>query len=299
MPGRLFWLFVFVASLAGLIVGCGSADNLAVPTIIPTSENDGGSTRIISVPTVVALDPKIEITPEITAVITADQEKATRDAEFEAQRARGWPTPEGFVPTPTLSNPPRDESSWTYVEPGECDLSTTVRVGELEQLRQDMFAFISYSWAQDEAELVEIADLIIHAVPVGKIQVRPPRFSRDMTTYYQDVQILSVIKGEAPGDTIPVVQISFEWPTQSEYLEKYRMVLGSGEDYGYPGPLQQCPQVLFLQASLGEHYSSVGLMQGVLPFDSEGHVDSVRHFESFLGLDLPQIIEKVDQLSQP
>ena len=272
---RTIALSVFLAlALALANAGCSTVANTVEPTAAPSS-------ALMNIPTIVAAPP------------TADYTKAINDAGFEAQRANGWPTPQGFIPTPTLSNPPTDESGWFYVEPGECDLGTATTVGNLIDLTREMYAFIDISTAVDEAELVRMADVIIHGVPVGEIEVRPPRDSLGMTTYYQDVEILNVLNGEVSGDMVRVLQVGLDWPTLPESLEKYQIVLAPGNNLGFPGPLNQCPQVLFLIGSSAGVFVSVGEAQGVFQLGIDEKIFYAQEFKSFLGLDVDGVKKKV------
>ncbi len=155
------------------------------------------------------------------------------------------------------------------------------------------------SEAGDEAELVKMADLIIHGVPVGQIEAAPPRNRLDETRFYQDVRVLSVLDGQATGDTVRVLQIGVGYATSPRFLEKHGITLGSGEDYGWPGPLQQCPQILFLIASSVDIYPSVGLTQGVFSLGADGRVTYAQEFKSFEGLDVAQVKQRIETLSAP
>ena len=174
-----------------------------------------------------------------------------------------------------------------------------MRVGEIDGLRKTLFAFISFNWAQDEAELVNTADLVIYGVPVGEIEMEPSRHRGSFDRFYQDVRILEVLSGERPGDTVRVVQIAFDYATDPENLEKYKITLGTGEDYGYPGPLGQCPQILFLNSSPVDIFPSVGITQGVFTLDPDGIVVYAPEFESFEGLDVAQVKQRIETLAHP
>lgn len=160
-------------------------------------------------------------------------------------------------------------------------------------LTREMYAFIDISTAVDEAELVRMADVIIHGVQVGEIEVRPPRDSLGMTTYYQDVEILNVLNGEVSGDMVRVLQVGFDWPTRPESLEKYQIVLAPGNNLGFPGPLNQCPQVLFLIGSSAGVFVSVGETQGVFQLGIDEKIFYAQEFKSFLGLDVDGVKKKV------
>ena len=190
-------------------------------------------------------------------------------AAFNAQRARGWPTAVGWPgPTASPKAAPVDKSDWTIIEPGECDPRRTAKVGDLDEFRRRIFAFISASWADDQADAVDMADLIIHGVPVGNIEMEPARHRGSFDRFYQDVRILSVLNGQAPGDTVRVVHIA-----------------GTGENHGYPGPLGQCPQILFLNESPVDIYLSVGLTQRVFSLGADGRVAFGPGLESLEGLE--------------
>lgn len=229
---------------------------------------------------------------------TEEAQLPTGETAIEAQIARGWPTVVGWPdPTGTPSPTPVDKSKWTIIEPGACDPGTAITVGDLFGLRRDIFAFIFMSEAGDEAELVKMADLIIHGVPVGQIEAEPPRNGLDDTYFYQDVRVLSVLHGQATGDTVRVLQIGVGYATSPRSLEEHDITLGSGEDYGWPGPLQQCPQILFLNESSVDIYPSVGLTQGVFSLGADGRVTYAQEFKSFEGLDVAEVKQRIEMLS--
>ena len=192
-------------------------------------------------------------------------------AAFDAQRVRGWPTPEGLTNlTATPSLTPVDKSNWTIIEPVECDPREATSAGELAELRRRIFAFISRNWADDQAVTADGAALIIHGVPVGDIEMEPAVSSGFPDRFYQEVRILSVLSGRAPGDTLRVVQIAS----------------GTGGNHGDSGPLGQCPQILFLDESSADTYQSIGLTQRFFSQGADGRVTYAPGFESFIGLNV-------------
>ena len=162
-----------------------------------------------------------------------------------------------------------------------------------------MYAFIDISRAKDDAELVNMADIIIHGIPVGDIEATPPTDFFGMTIYYQDVEVVTVLRGQVPADTIRVLQVGFDWLVRPENLEKYQIDLGSGFDQSYPGPLNQCPQILFLIDSSPTPFLSVGEIQGVFQLGPDERVFYAQNFETFLGLDVAQVKSRVESLAQP
>jgi len=59
--------------------------------------------------------------------------------------------------------------------------------------------------------------------------------------FYQEVRILSVLNGRAPGDTVRVVQIAFDDAVGEGNSESDEATLGTGENHGNHGPVGQCP----------------------------------------------------------
>ena len=225
--------------------------------------------------------------PTATIEIPATKEAAdgfTGVVAFNAQRARGWPTAVGW-PGPTARPTPAavDKSNWTIIKPGECDASTTITVGDLDGLKRKIFRFISRTWADDQAVVADAAALIIHGGPVGDIEMEPADRSGFSDRFYQDVRILSVLSGQAPGDTVRVVQTASDNTISREYLERYKLALGTGENFVYPGPLGQCPQILFLNESSADTYLSIGLAQGYFSLGADGLVTYAPGAESFYG----------------
>jgi len=161
---------------------------------------------------------------------------------FNARLAKDWPTPQGLTNhTATPSPTPVDKSSWTIIKPGECDPRATTEAGELDDLKRRIFAFISRSWAEDQAVTSDGAALIIHGVPVGDIEMEPADGSGFPDRFYQEVRILSVLNGRAPGDTVRVVQIAFDDAVGEGNSESDEATLGTGENHGNHGPVGQCP----------------------------------------------------------
>ncbi|MCH7736018.1 MAG: hypothetical protein IH872_01320 [Chloroflexi bacterium] len=277
---------------------CGETAETIAPTPVVQEIVESALLPTVNAKGATAVVTPRAITP--TAGITAEASEATRTAAIDAQRAKGWPTPEGNsreatnTPAPT----PIDKSNWTIIEPGKCDDGSTMQVGEIDELRKTLFAFILFSWARDEAELVKIADLVIHGVPFGSIEMEPSRHRGSFNRFYQDVRILEVLSGETSSDTVRVLQIAFDYATSPENLEKYEITLGTGDDYGYPGPLGQCPQILFLNTSSGDVFSSVGITQGVFTLGPDSRVVYAPEFESFVGLDVAQVKSRVEMLGQ-
>ena len=240
-----------------------------------------------------------------TATISIPDTKEAADeltgvAAFNAQRARGWPTPPGptnltATPSPTLV----DKSNWIIIEPGECDSRSTTRAEDLDDLRRRLFAFITRSWADDQAQVEDGAALIIHGVPVGDIEMEPAGRSGLPDRFYQDVRVLSVLSGRAPGDTVRVVQVVFDDTNSEEYLERDKIALGTGEDHGYSGPLGQCPQILFLDESSTDTYLSIGLTQRFFSLEADGRVTYAPAVEPLYGLYVAQKKEQIDAPSAP
>ena len=151
--------------------------------------------------------------PTVTLTIPDAKDSAddlTGVAAFNAQRARGWPTPEGLPNSTAAPSPtPVDKSNWTIVEPGGCDPRATTRAEDLDELRRKIFRFISRSWADDiRTDVVDGAALIIYGVPVGDIEMEPASGSGFFDRFYQEVRILSVLSGQAPGDTVRVCKVA-------------------------------------------------------------------------------------------
>ncbi len=208
-----------------------------------------------------------------TATIRIPNTKVAADnltglAAFAARCARGWPTPEGSNNLTSTPRPaPVDKSNWTTIEPPECDPRAATSVEGLDSLTRRIFAFISTNWADDQAVTADAAALIIHGVPVGDIEMEPTGRSGFPDRFYQDVRILSVLNGQAPGETVRVVQVAS----------------GTGENHGNPGPLGQCPQILFLDESAADTYLSSGGSQRFFSLGEDGRVTYAPGFESFEG----------------
>ncbi len=269
-PGPLLIGLGVAMALAGCGNSAGGGDGVPV----------GPTARIaVAYPTAtISIPDTKEAADELTGV-----------AAFNAQRARGWPTPPGptsltATPSPTLV----DKSNWIIIEPGECDSRSTARAEDLDDLRRRLFAFITRSWADDQAQVEDGAALIIHGVPVGDIEMEPASGSGFFDRFYQEVRILSVLSGQAPGDTVRVVQVASDYAISEEDLERDKITLGSGENYGYYGPLGQCPQILFLSESSADTYLSIGLTQGFFSLGAEGRVTYAPGFEPLDGLDVAQ-----------
>jgi hypothetical protein len=297
MLKRIIGIHVLAMAVTAALAACGDTADAVVPT--PVVQSTVGPTVA---PTTDETSATVENIPQAidpTPGILATSARATRTAVIEAQLARGWPTIEAFAqPTPTPAPTPIDKSNWTVIEPGQCDYGSTMRVGEIDELRKTLFAFIFFSWAQDEDELVKIADLVIYGVPFGNIEKEPSRHRRSFDRFYQEVRILEVLSGEAPGDSVRVLQVAVDYATSPENLEKYKITLGTGDDYGYPGPLGQCPQILVLNESSGDIFTSVGITQGVFTLGPGGRVVYAPEFPSFEGLDIAQVKERIESLSQ-
>jgi hypothetical protein len=306
MLKRFFGIHLFAVAVTAAAVACGDTADVVVPT--PVAQSMVGAT--------VAPPPNetratVEPTPEViapTAGITAEATEATRSAEFEAQLARGWPTIEGFAqPTPTPTKAPVDKSDWTTITPPPCDSPAAGEVvvdAQADTEWQKIVPtkaigwFVDLSRAADESKLIDMADLIIHGVPVGDIEVEPARSIPDWLRYYQDVRILGVLKGQVSDDTVRVLQLGEDFATRKEYLEKYKTAIGSG-GYEWPGPLNQCPQILFLNGPSAGVFPSVGLTQGIFPLGLDDRVVYSQEFESFVGMDVAQVKQRVEVLAQP
>ncbi len=191
-PGPLLIGLGVAMALAGCGDSAGEGD--AVPVRPSSGFAAGFPTATIEIP-----DTK-EAADNLTGI-----------AAFNAQRARGWPTPKGLTDlTATPSPMPVDKSNWTVIEPGECDPRAATRAGDLDGLKRRIFAFISRNWADDQAVTADAAALIIHGVPVGDIEMEPAGLSDFPDRFYQEVLILRVLSGQAPGDTVRVVQTAFD-----------------------------------------------------------------------------------------
>ena len=303
MVKRFLGMLLVTVGVLIAAAACGNASDIGALTPMPSPTTK--SALLVTAPpgsggrntlpgTVLSL-------PTATVEVAGDgQEPGGMDA-IEAQLSRGWPTLAGdrWGPTPTFAPTPVDKSKWTIIEPGECDPDSTIRVGKIDELRRTLFAFISTSWAKNDADLVNMSDLIIHGVPTGSIEIAPPRFRGFESWVYQDVRILEVLSGQAPGDTVRVLQLAYDYATSEENQEKYQITMGTAEDHGYPGPLGQCPQILFLVGSSASVYPSVGLTQGVFSLGLDGRVTYAPEFESFLGLDVAGVKQRVEELSSP
>ena len=269
MLRRFSGLLLICVGVAMAVAGCGES----------TGAGAGESVRrgysLADYPTVTRTFPDAK---DPAAVLTGV-------AAFNAQRAKGWPTPEGLPNSTAAPSPtPIDKSNWTIVEPGGCDSIATTRAEDLDELRRKIFRFISRSWADDiRGDVVDGADLIIHGVPVGDIEMEPASGSGFFDRFYQEVRILSVLSGQAPGDTVRVVQIASDFAISEEYLERDKTTLGSGENDGYYGPLGQCPQILFLSESAADTYLSIGLTQGFFSLGADGRVTYAPGFEPLDG----------------
>jgi len=263
MHRRFSGLLLICVGVAIAVAGCGDT----------TGAGDGASVRrgysLADYPTVTLTIPDAkDPADDLTGV-----------AAFNAQRAGGWPTPEGLPDSTAAPSPtPIDKSNWTIVEPGGCDSIATTRAEDLDELRRKIFPFIARRWTDDlRGEVVDGAALIIHGVPVGDIEMEPASGSGFFDRFYQEVRILSVLSGQAPGDTVRVVQIASEYAVSDyaigeEYLERGKITLGPGGNYGYYGPLGQCPQILFLSESSADTYLSIGLTQGFFSLEADGRV---------------------------
>ena len=271
---RISGHLLICVGVAMAVAGCGDS----------TGAGDGASVRrgysLADFPTVTIKTPDAkDPADDLTGV-----------AAFNAQRARGWPTPEWLPNSTAAPSPtPVDKSNWTIVEPGGCDQRATTRAEDLDELRRKIFPFISRIWADDlRSDVVDGAALIIHGVPVGDIEMEPASGSGFFDRFYQEVRILSVLSGQAPGDTVRVVQIASDYAISEEYLERDKITLGSGDKYGFYGPLGQCPQILFLSESSADTYLSIGLTQGFFSLGAEGRVTYAPGFEPLDGLDAAQ-----------
>ncbi len=271
---RISGLLLICVGVAMAVAGCGDS----------TGAGDGASVRrgysLADYPTVTITTPDAkDPADDLTGV-----------AAFNAQRARGWPTPEWLPNSTAAPSPtPVDKSNWTIVEPGGCDQRATTRAEDLDELRRKIFPFISRFWADDlRSDVVDGAALIIHGVPVGDIEMEPASGSGFFDRFYQEVRILSVLSGQAPGDTVRVVQVASDYAISEEYLERDKITLGSGENYGYYGPLGQCPQILFLSESSADTYLSIGLTQGFFSLGADGRVTYAPGIEPLDGLDVAQ-----------
>ncbi len=271
---RISGLLLICVGVAMAVAGCGDS----------TGAGDGASVRrgysLADYPTVTITTPDAkDPADDLTGV-----------AAFNAQRARGWPTPEGLPNSTVAPSPtPVDKSNWTIVEPGGCDQRATTRAEDLDELRRKIFPFISRFWADDlRSDVVDGAALIIHGVPVGDIEMEPASGSGFFDRFYQEVRILSVLSGQAPGDTVRVVQVASDYAISEEDLERDKITLGSGENYGYYGPLGQCPQILFLSESSADTYLSIGLTQGFFSLGADGRVTYAPGFDPLDGLDVAQ-----------
>ena len=271
---RFSGLLLICVGVAMAVAGCGDS----------TGAGDGASVR---------RGYSLADYPTVTITIPDAKDPAddlTGDAALNAQRARGWPTPEGLPNSTAAPSPtPVDKSNWTIVEPGGCDPRATTRAEDLDELRRNIFRFISRSWADDiRTDVVDGAALIIHGVPVGDIEMEPAGRSGLPDRFYQDVRVLSVLSGRAPGDTVRVVQVVFDDTNSEEYLERDKIALGTGEDYGYSGPLGQCPQILFLDESSTDTYLSIGLTQRFFSLEADGRVNYAPAVEPLYGLYIAQ-----------
>jgi hypothetical protein len=276
MLRRSSGLLLVCVVVAMAIAGCGDS----------TGAGDGESVRRTGGYSL-ARYPTVTIT---TTDAKGPADDLTGDAAFNAQLARGWPTPEGLPNSTAAPSPtPVDKSNWTIVEPGVCDPRATTRAEDLDELRSKIFHFISRSWADDiRGDVVDGAGLIIHGVPVGDIEMEPASGSGFFDRFYQEVRILSVLSGQAPGDTVRVVQIASEYAISEEYSERDKITLGPGENYGYDGPLGQCPQILFLNESSADTYLSIGLTQGFFSLGTDGRVTYAPGFDPLNGLEIPK-----------
>jgi len=280
-PGPLLIGLGVVMALAGCGDSAGEGDG--VPVRPTTGFAAGYPTATIEIP-----DTK------------AAAELLTGIAAFNAQRARGWPTPEGLTNlTDTPSPTPVDKSNWTIIEPGECDPRAATRAEELAQLRRKIFAFISRSWADDQAVTADGAALIIHGVPIGEIEMEPADGSGFPDRFYQEVRILSVLNGRAPGDTVRVVQVAFDDAISDEGLERDETTLGTEENHGYPGPLGQCPQIFFLNEWSADTYQSIGQTQRFFSLEVDGRVTYAPAVEPLYGLYVVREKERTDAPSAP
>ena len=290
MAKSVLGTLLITMGLTAAIAACGNSGGDRDATAVPTPQR-------VSAPT--ALPTESSVTTAIFETPTAS-EGLTGSAAIDAQLARGWPTAEGWPqPTPEPTESSIDKSDWTVIKPSSCDPATTIKVGKIDALRDVLFSFIDISWAHDDAQLVAMADLVIHGIPVGEIEWEPSPRMGFFSRFYQDVKVLGVLGGQTSADTVRVVQIAFDYATQQENLENFKITLGTGEDYGYPGPLGQCAQILFLNKSVVEIYPSVGLTQGVFQVGEDGRVSDAPEFESFLGLDISQVKNRIEMLAQP
>ena len=158
--------------------------------------------------------------------------------------------------------------------------------------------------AKDDAQLVQWSDLVIYGVPIGEIEVRPPKIQYSYSKYFQDVRILDVLKGEWSGDTLQVVQFGYDQSERQRLKdEEDRVIIVSNEE-DFPGPLARGPQILFLRGpktGVPETglFSVVGFRQGAFLIDPDERVASAQEFKSFEGLDVDQVKQRIEALSQP
>jgi hypothetical protein len=305
MLKRFFGIHLIAVAVTAAAVACGDTADVVVPTSVAQEIVESAL-----LPTVAAKGVTIGTTPVVidpTMGISAEAAQATRSAAFETQRAMGWPTPEGLAVTQEPTKAPIDKSDWTTITPPACDSTTN---GEVEAHpdaewdggnivpRTAIGWFVDLVHAKNAAALVEKADLVIHGMPIGVIEVEPARNIPGWLRYYQDVRILSVLHGQAPGESVRVIQVGDDFATRRKYLEEYRIGLGLG-DYEWPGPLNQCPQILFLNETSVGVFPSVGMIQGRFLLGADGRVSDAPEFDSFLGLDVAQVKQRIAAHSQP
>lgn len=178
-------------------------------------------------------------------------------------------------------------------------------VGKSSSLRTVVNADIDY--AQDEKDLVQKATLVIVGVPTGQIEEAPVldgagNSDEVFVNYYQTVQVLEVLKGQDPGNTVRLVGSGISTKakvqgatTETQQLQGKRVAVLEK----LRGALSPGKQILFLEPSAKPGVLQVvGYTSGEMPLNPAGRVIPGRpEAKAFENLDVPGAKRKIEELS--
>ena len=150
----------------------------------------------------------------------------------------------------------------------------------------------------DATALIQRADLVVHGIPIGNIEITPPKDIGLYSEYYQDFKVLSVLKGKTSESFLRVRRIGVDRVELDKITRRDNVAVIVDDEGQFPGALTQGPQILFLADIGNGRFNVVGFRQGTFLLGPDGRVSSALEFKSFEGLDVSQVKQRIEELSQ-